>query len=407
MDNDLNHIDSALRERFSSIKDHSISPETGWNALEKQLKAEQLFARESIVGNSYWNALRPLGLAASVFLCFSLLNKDSNEIPTQQMAEISSENSSPAIHTDFSDALARTVASDTTNDPRHLNEILISNTAFSTSSISNSPLALEVAETSNSIGFGFKDKLALMPALANTSAEFGIITRLSESDLRSLVIQNSVFYAKGCLQLTNGQSNSLEKQNFWNTNFLVALGASVAIDSRSFITAEVGWIRRGGNALERTRQVETNGLQGVLNGNYLISPEPTNNIHVAQSLIANRLDYVHIPLSYHYCFPKSNVYAGIYGERLISVRNDAYMVYNQSAYVLTSLGEKPNNSPSGLSNYRCGFVVGYEYEIRPNTALVANGLIPLNGPLNDGGEYNGSNDVNAMISLQFGVKYRI
>lgn len=405
MDNDLNHIDKALRERFSSLKDHSISTEAGWSALEKQLKAEQQVARESNFGPSLLNALKPLGLAASVLLCFSLLNDGSKEMHLQRRSAVSVVDSLPTENSGFSTAPVSTTSDGFLIDRKISNEDFASNDAFSKPSISSSLLASEVAE--NSTGVDVKDTMELMSTVVNHTTEGGIITRLSETPLRSLVAEHSVFYAKGCLQLTNGQSNSLEKQNFWNSNFLVALGASVAIDNRSFITAELGWIRRGGNALERTRKVETDGLHGVLNGNYLISHESSNNIDVAQSLIANRLDYLHIPLSYHYCLPKSNISAGIYGERLISVRNDAYMVYNQADYVLTSLGEKPNNSQSGLSKYRFGFLIGYEYEIRPNTALIANGLIPLNGPLDDGDEYNGLNDLNPLISLQLGVKYRI
>jgi len=405
MDNDLNHIDKALRERFSSLKDHSISTETGWSALEKQLKEEHLLARESHLSSSLLNALKPLSIAASVLLCFSLLNGDSSEMLLQPRSEVSVVDPSPTINSGLSTTPVSEASDGFFNDHSILNEDFGSNVEFSKSSISSSLLALEVAE--GSAGVIVKDTLALMSAVVNPTTEGGIITRLSETPLRSLVAEHSVFYAKGCLQLTNGQSNSLEKQNFWNSNFMVALGASVAIDNRSFISAELGWIRRGGNALERTRKVETDGLHGVLNGNFLISHESANNIDVAQSLIANRLDYLHIPLSYHYCLPKSNISAGIYGERLISVRNDAYMVYNQADYVLTSLGEKPNNSQSGLNKYRFGFLIGYEYEIRPNTALIANGLIPLNGPLDDGDEYNGSNELNPLISLQLGVKYRI
>lgn len=71
---------------------------------------------------------------------------------------------------------------------------------------------------------------------------------------------NHMWFLRTGLRIGSGESNSFEIESEWKADTSFSFGYGFTLTDRSYITAELGWLRRSGNGIERSRSVDLNPL---------------------------------------------------------------------------------------------------------------------------------------------------
>lgn len=448
MDNNFNEIDDLFKSRFEGLKDHSVSPSSQWSNFEAQMNKSM--AQTST--RSGGKAMKHLSMAASVagVIGISLLaqsdisqtyNSDYSTIDQQKEVIVNAESwtnneTSPFVNSasfgnvfDLSINASNSEAFDEAFSAENreynssniaivnlLENELIAEEVSNSSSISSHIDRPSISETNNSIENSvLRNDLAFMPAvkqndqaaqLSNTDRSIEISDYFNKSGIAS-----DLFLRLG-VRFGTGESNSSQNPNAWTANALAGIGFKRAINSKYGWMAELAYLRRSGNGLERHQNLEIERSFSAYNtsfnagGNNPLEVVP--DFTVDRSLVADRLDYIQLPVSVYYnTTQKTALNAGVYGEFLFNAQNKAYVIYNNVNYVSLNTSDEEKGSVEGLNRIRYGVTAGASYEIMQNLHLDIRALIPINATFNDNAAMCASKKANKSLDLLISLKYNI
>lgn len=411
MDKDFNEIDHIFNQRFDGLKDYSISPNAGWEKFNQKPTRGLNRSSNEFIGTSTLGSR--LAFAASIGLLVAIGSSD-NFTSNQSTEEIVARTSKIKVPTKELSNASESVVSLTELNPNiqtTRKSIIEHPTRSSTfnSDIESTTYAFSVVTPEN---IKVRESLAFMPDLKDEN----YFNEIKLPEDRGLVegvqfagIPHRYFLRSG-INNTNGQSNSSEKPGLITTDGFIAFGGEYLFSEKWSINSEVGWLRRNGNAIERSRVVENNTVNTLFSGTLKANATNQNaDIKVKESLIATSLDYIHVPLNASYHIKRSALSIGAFGEWLIRAKNDSYMVYNETEYVQTSIGEPNNVSLEGLRRLRYGVQFGFEKWVTSNFSFSSVAMMPLNSTATKSSIYNipGTIKENVLVNVQFGLKYAI
>jgi hypothetical protein len=449
MDNDFNEIDDLFKDRFEGLKDHSVSPTSQWGNFESQLNKSVI----NPASHSGGLVLKKLSMAASIvgiigitFLAQSdvshLSNMGFDTADQHSKAVINSANSwvnnqkatfinSSAFKGAFDLSLVDT------KDPETIEQVVTSasdlelfdkptNNAARNLSIGapkttkNTPeynIALASAErSSNSIeNIAVRNNIDFMSPIEKTARAINLadIDRTVESsDYFNKTGIASTFFLRLGVRFGNGESNSPQNPNAWTANAMASVGYKRAINTHYGWMAELAYLRRSGNGLERNQNLEVERSYSAYNtsfnagGNNPLEVVP--DFKVDRSLVASRLDYAQIPISMYYdANQKTSLNAGIYGEFLFNAQNKAYVIYNDVNYVALNTSGEEKRSVEGLNRFRYGVSMGANYEIMQNLRFDVRALIPVNSTFNSHADLCANRTANRSLDFLISLKYSI
>jgi len=220
-------------------------------------------------------------------------------------------------------------------------------------------------------------------------------------------------YLRGGVRFGNGESNSVNDPAQWRMNGLLAVGYKYSLNARTFVSAELGWMRRSGSGVERSKDVDLEPLASILISTYGTgSPEEIeykrSAMNIRESLVAKRMDYIHLPVAVHVNLnARSNVSVGAYANYLIGVENDSYMVYNSKDYIKADFGVNDEKTLDGLNRWRVGLQAGYERSIFGGLSADVRALLPITSVYDRTSDYYQHSEPNQLVDLQLSLKYKI
>lgn len=446
MDNHNNEIDELFRQRFDGLKDHSVDPKTQWSAVETQLNAGVTGATATTAtsGGGFAFGSSVAGMAASVGSLIMVAGISSGDRSVTQESAVSQviiqapalnvetvQLNAAAYSTIPSDMGLADVASGDVSFDFASSELTSSNAsseATSTASllaVSDNSNASDLAIASDDVSFEGQQSAWESVALVNqTEARRNLVpdfmNLLSVGPEANDIVSNNIpssehlpvsdwkkrhsFFLRAGLRIGSGESNSNITPALWSVNGVFTGGYRLTLDRKFFITAEAGWLRRSGNGVERSREVDPSIIQAVVNG-YGSDGEELE-VTVEERLIGYRMDYVHVPVALHMkVSKKSNGSVGVFGDYLVAALNDAHFLYNSRVYA-PDWGVV-STTKEGLTKFRYGVLLGYDYDLHPRLTVAASGMVPLNSPMTKTDDFRMINNSNKLIDLQIGLKYNI
>ncbi|MEZ4721420.1 MAG: hypothetical protein R2813_06020 [Flavobacteriales bacterium] len=451
-------IDKVFRDRFEGFKDHSQNADLGWLRLESELNNATNVARQDSLSSglktTVWLkiAASVAGIALVTVAFLELSNSKTSSADSSVVAAETSTSSAyhegsfvPNSQTESSRATASDLAIGHTtqkvltasdsrpgeaigNNSNYLTKISVnSRTANSHSTHSLVDLATSHASTEettvekdaffssqNSESSRNIVPLNLMDCFKSYEYQSALLEReFPKIEDPTIDAWNSslAVYARVAARTGTGESNSYEIKASPKLNPLLSIGLGYALSDRSFITVELGWLRKSGNGIERARQINVSSFVNSISGS---NSTDVNQLIVHEGLIATRLDYMHIPVAYHQLLSnlpvfsdKWNVSLGGYTDILLTADNEAYIIYNSEEYKLNPL-TKAGNNVVGLNRVRFGFFTGLERQI--SERIVANATItfpPFNSAVDANSDYQEFDQANKPLDLQLGLKFHL
>jgi hypothetical protein len=107
-----------------------------------------------------------------------------------------------------------------------------------------------------------------MPSLELLSQIDGIAERTMPEHVDAKLFRKHSAFVRVATRTGNGESNSSSDPAKWRLNGLASVGYSYAFNAKTFITAEIGLLRRSGNGIERSKDVDLEPLANVLLNNF-------------------------------------------------------------------------------------------------------------------------------------------
>jgi hypothetical protein len=444
MDNPENNIDSAFRERFNDAKDLSLDPNTTWHSVESGLgSAASAAVTQSVVGSAASKI--SLFKLAAVFVGSLLL---AGVMKSDQ--DVTSQNSgfSETLHASLTSKMtSNNVKSDLESEPIINAESKFPLTSatphlsiVSNSTGSNAPIDLESKTnlTANAIATiipdsndsDYEPKIALnidknfigFKSFNAIAREAGIekleLLALDQDNTSSIVNpdivepeivawnNNHMWFLRAGFRIGSGESNSFEIESEWKANPSFSFGYGFTLTDRSYITAELGWLKRSGNGIERTRSVDLNPLINSLA--ITIGQGTDDDLIIHESLVATRMDYIHFPVNYNHLFAENWTFSvGGFMDLLISAKNDGYLVYNNTEYQASITGRSELSSTEGLNKVRFGAMLGAERKIYQNLSAYGQLMVPLNSAIDSKSDYRIIDETNRLVDLKLGIAFRI
>jgi hypothetical protein len=261
----------------------------------------------------------------------------------------------------------------------------------------------------------YYNELAKMPGLT-LSISPGQSIQPRELDTRipsNAYYRGSTAYVRIGVRSGNGESNCENIQSQWRLNGLAAIGYTYALNAKTFISAELGYLRRSGNGLERSKDVDLQPLANVLISAYETTSEEELAIrrslmNIRESLVAEKLDYLHLPVAIHVNLNTvSNVSIGAFVDRLVRVENESFMVYNSQDYIRADFGFNDETTAEGLNKWRVGLIAGYEQSITKHITIDGRAMLPITSVFDRNSEYYHHAEPNQLVDIQFGLNYKI
>lgn len=450
MANDFNDIDHLFRNRFEDYKDHSVNPSSQWSAFEAMLDAEQpvrVSKGDSII-RFISTAKKPLAIAAGIALLISagiyssqktetsITSASTSEIDSQNISRISGSNTQQSngtvkngvstvagvavAHEVYTENISSSGLSDFHNesaaDERSFVNSDVSRITSSNPVIENNLAAITTFENSAILGVAsseIRKGSVFMPKLdlknENTNGLFDTDRLTEQADYSIATSLAGQTFVKIGVRFGNGESNNDQVTRFWAGNALASIGYKKPIRNSLGIMAELTYLRRSGNGLERNQNVEVDRLYTAFDNSVNpVSPDATPNFTVDRSIIATRLDYLQVPVAaYFEPSSKTEINAGVYADLLFHARNETYLVYNQKDYVSRQPNTEELKSLEGLNRLRFGLSAGARYEIMQNISLDLKALLPLNSPFNKSAGICASQQANQSFDLYLGLRYTL
>lgn len=429
---DYHEIDELFKARFDGVKDHRVDPNAQWVRFESELEAAMVGsagATASTVGTS----LSSWGMAASVAAIIGvagLVNQDRSALeqpnPTAERIQLVQAATS---WFESSETASDWVSAESINERNNRVGTLDPALPYISDDEPSSSIGLALAETSEEpvfdrnptakskepLAFARRvlDRLGKMPALG-----FGTGARdIAARDLPDLpdakIFRQHGAYVRAGIRTGNGESNSMSDPAKWRLNGVASVGYTYAFSPKTFISAEIGLLRRTGNGLERSQDVDLEPLANVLLNNFGGATEEElelrrNFMNVRESFVAQRLDYVHMPVALHVNLTThSNASIGTFVDYLIGVENESYMVYNSTDYIKADFGSNDGSTMEGLNRWRLGLMAGYEHTISQHVTIDARAMLPITTVFDRSSEFYQHAEPNQLVDLQVGLNYKI
>jgi hypothetical protein len=429
MAEDFNEIDSLFKQRFEGLRDYSIDPQSNWTSGQSSMSRSAVARASSGVGLA--NMAAALVSAIVISSVFSLndpgaidykLNPSSISFvetisPTEIAPSIATESKNSPIYNGPANDLmafnsrANDSAISSTSAPLRSEFLAEVSAYFDSETAEESPsfslMSQSSANLANSEKIIRKD-ISLIPSFKTSSYISALVERIApqiEDPTIEKWDKSVAFFFKGGIRSGTGESNSFETNAEWKINLFGNVGVGYALSSKSYVSAEIGLLRRSGNGIERTRKLDVTSLITAFN-NHVNSESPQEYV-IHESLIATKMDYVHIPVSCHFlAFEKADFLIGGFADVLISAQNEAYIVYDNEEYKVNPYG-KDLNTMNGLKRIRYGIQLGYEHSITNHISGTFVGMMPLNLAVDESSGYGVFDQANKPIDVQLALKYRL
>ena len=442
MDNTGGNIDHIFKARFTDAKDFSVDPKAAWQSIESGLNASAVsnFGASTYLGGKLAVMKMVAAFAGSLTLAGFL---DSDQTLTK-----SNIDSSTVYHLSHTTPKVDSPANiETTNPFESSQSVMVSNspeiaydaetpdvTGFKASNSGSSGTLSDDNQVSSS---NHPESSALLggssmikttdPLLAENNGSTLIRdVEVSEIERGSLRIMNSstivnaeieeaeitawnnshMWFLRAGMRLGSGESNSFEIESEWKANPSFSFGYGFSLTDNSYITAELGWLRRSGNGIERTKDIDLNPLLGGII--IPVGDAQNGDLIIHESLVATRMDYIHVPINYNRQFAENWTFsAGGFMDLLISAKNDGYLVYNNTEYQASITGKSELSSIDGLNRIRYGATLGAERKLIHKMSAYGQLMVPLNSPIDTKSDYRIIDETNRLVDLKLGVVYRI
>lgn len=426
MDNHYEHdIDQVFRERFDGLKDRSVDPSAQWANVEQQLVGSPSLTvvGSSATTTSVWSSAAAL---AGVVLVSGMMSHDS---PRMEIGAV-------AINGDEQTTIDARITADQ-------NEVAATYESGSLTSVSTpSSEEAAVVESKNLLAavYDSGDQNEIAHSSQSSSDDFGHIdftareheplqlidrlelegpilagvldrAELAKPELTSKPGVLNGLYARAGLRIGNGESNCSYLPAEWRVNNVIALGYELPVSNNTFLSMEVGHLRRSGNGIERSKNVDLTPIIGVIASAY--NPDDPQALldelkNVRESLVATTLDYVHIPVRAHVRLNgRSNASIGFNADYLVRARNESFMVYNSQDYIPANFGSNDRLSKEGLKRLRFGIMAGYEFKFDQHFSADVRGMIPITSMYDRKSAYSIHQEPSQLVDFQLGVTYRI
>lgn len=224
-----------------------------------------------------------------------------------------------------------------------------------------------------------------------------------ENPIISKWMADHVWYFRGGARTGTGEANSSIRESSWNASPTFSFGYGVSLTDRSYMSIEIGVLRRTGNAIERVKQTEVSPIvQSFAN---TMSNESDLVMH--RGMIAHQMDYIHTPIMYNYMLNHRWIAsAGVFIDYLFAAQNQSITVYNTSEYVNASTTNEEVISLDGLNTLRYGAMVGIERQLFQNLSAFGLIMTPLNSAVDQKGAYESFGTANRLIDANIGLTYQ-
>lgn len=436
MANHDHHIDQEFHQRFNGLQDHSVSPKTQWAAVESAMNAPVVTG--SSATSSGWSHVLVQKIAAGVATTAMVTGVATSErldqtavndrliTITEVVAPSIEPEAQEADRASYVDAVANSsgdvslppappdVASTqllaSAPDDEIREESILSAHQESTPVESASENSL-AGSSDGMKRSARKEFMTLMPILAlNTNEEASLVN--AQHEIPEPVIHawqsSHIWYFRGAARVGSGESNSFEIDAEWKVNPYLSMGYGFAITDKSFMAVEIGWLRRSGNGIERTRSIDLDPIISAIANNSNQTNLYETDLVIHESLVATRMDYIHVPVTYNRMFnDRWSVGVGGFADVLIAARNDAYIVYNNTQYKASTIGQNDLSTMKGLNPIRYGAVLGTEFQLSEHIQVSGYAMVPVNGAVDDKSEYDVIDQTNRLIDFQLGMAYRL
>lgn len=439
MANDFHEIDDAFKNRFDGLKDRSVDPSAQWALFEEQLTAADAHTSLSASKGSLIG-FKTIGIAASLIALisaaglFSVSNSNKafesrngvtafSDLKFKSVSELDSRITSSSNRSknsaDFTLPIRSTSQQELTKSLFDgENQLLASHNK----SNGNSPSSINLKETGftevdeNVARFNARDRLAFMNGLnAELQPTKSVESRsFSNTDFTQSVAGVFDYFIRGGVRFGNGESNTTNVPNDWTANFLGTVGASTKLSNKIGVMVEIGYLRKSGNGLERNQNLEISNVYNAFHNSFANNNVVVNDANgieeftVDKSIVAQKLDFVHIPVSAFYTFSNNvSLNAGSFVDVLFNVQNKAYTVYNGTDYVTRFAEQEELKSKAGLRSIRLGVSAGATYSLSNSLSFDLRANMPLNSAFNDQGEICASKKANQPLDLMFSLRYTI
>jgi hypothetical protein len=431
---DHHEIDDLFKGRFEGVKDHQFDPTKQWVRFESQLDAALASsAAAASTGVSAW------GMAASLAAVISvagLVSQDRShaayEEPDAQRIHLtqsvdewgSSEALVVASSGSFNSAASGLEASTVSSG------LLAASTVTTAGSppASNDASEVEVMPVQESLEsyvanayvneegatkhrrFAGVEKMPVLDLLSEIN---GVAERTMPTRIEAKMFRKHSAFVRLAMRTGNGESNSSSDPAQWRLNGLASIGYSYAFNAKTFITAEIGLLRRSGNGIERSKDVDLEPLANVLLNNFGGATEEEMELrrsfmNVRESFVAQRLDYLHMPVALHVNLTThSNASIGTFVDYLVGVQNESYMVYNGMDYIRADFGLNDQSTMEGLNRWRLGLMAGYEQSISQHVTLDVRAMLPITTVFDRNSSYYQHAEPNQLVDIQLGLSYKI
>lgn len=405
MDKPNHHIDNAFKERFAGLKDHSISPKVGWAHLEAGLQASTA-TTSSVANGAYLQSLWQLGMAASVAIGLAVVTPTDSTpslLEDQHTLEDAVQLAAMPIQ-----AVATPLANWTENKPAARATETSSHSSTLDQRVSMQDLAAYSFDAKADLSSEEMDLLSLGQVGLTKDRVAPFIEALdiqAEPQIRKQ--SRHLVFLKGMFRTGTGESNSFEVASRYAPNAAFAFGYGYQLTQSTSITAEIGWVRRSGNGLERRRQLPINpavsGMTTTLGGG-----DDSRSIVAHEGLVATRMDYIHIPIRVHQAFnPRYNFTAGAYADVLIAARNRSFIIYHEKHYQEHNRTYSELSTLAGLNKLRYGLTAGIDRFIHKQVLVGATVDVPLNNALSIQEGVSIIDEPSRLVDLRIGITYRL
>jgi hypothetical protein len=211
-----------------------------------------------------------------------------------------------------------------------------------------------------------------------------------------------IWFFRGGARFGSGESNSYAVNSEWKINPTFSFGYGFSLTDKSFITAEIGLLRRSGNAIERMRKRTVDPVVA----SFANTANGDASFVIHNGLIATQMDYIHIPLQYNRVFFKNwSTSLGVFADYLIAAKNQTVVVYNNSEYIENETSSDKVRSLEGLSKIRYGAIAGLERTLTKHFSAYTQIMVPINDAVDPKSGFEVFGTSNRLIDAQVGLKY--
>jgi hypothetical protein len=420
-----NDIDEIFRQRFEGLKDFTRDPSIGWSAVEAGMAHSTVFTA-AVSNSASFVLFKSAAILGSLMVITGIAQSDKVVQPENQQFDYQLVHSTPPEESQPDVYISAETAAIADKAAMNQSNVSINNFPVFSEPEVIEPVALAeaVVNQNSQIGMTVESESDAMSSYVTRDLRIGASIAYMPMRVKSHInpviesrndvmeepqiehwANNHIWYLRGSLRIGSGESNSFEVESKWKANPSFAFGYGFSLSDRSYITTEIGWLRRSGNGIERTRDIDLDPIITSLTG----TPSVDGSSYVIhESLVATRMDYIHIPVTYNQLFNDHwSVSVGGFCDYLISAENEGYVVYNNTQYRASVTGKTELNSKDGLNKLRYGALLGAERHIGRQLSAFGNMMVPLNSAVDASSEYRVIDETNRLIDLQMGLIYRI